>query len=74
VLRAALCCGLLAPGACGQTIGDRAVSGAGVGAGVGAVGNRVVDIAVIKGSPRSCPGGIGARTPQVSNPAAPTNG
>ena len=37
-LRATLCFALLAPAACGHSTGDRALSGGGIGAGVGALG------------------------------------
>jgi hypothetical protein len=42
VLRAAMCLALLAPAACGDTMGDRALSGGGIGAGVGALGGLIV--------------------------------
>jgi osmotically inducible lipoprotein OsmB len=41
-LRAALCLALFAPVACGNTMGDRAVSGGGIGAGVGALGGLLL--------------------------------
>jgi uncharacterized membrane protein len=41
-LRTALCFSLLAPAACGNTTSDRALSGGGIGAGVGALGGFLV--------------------------------
>lgn len=41
-LAACLSLSILALGACGQTTGDRALSGGGIGAGVGALGGLLV--------------------------------
>jgi len=41
-LRATFCFSLLALAACGNTQGDRALSGAGIGAGAGALGGLLV--------------------------------
>jgi hypothetical protein len=41
-LRAILCFALLALGACGNTTGDRAISGGAIGAGAGAVGGLLL--------------------------------
>lgn len=41
-LAIALLCSLTALGACGNSTGDRALSGGGIGAGIGAVGGLLV--------------------------------
>lgn len=63
-LRAALCFTLLAPVACGNTTGERALSGGGIGAGVGALGGLLVG-APLEGA--LIGGAVGAGTGALTN-------
>ena len=63
-LRTVLGLALLAPAACGNTMGDRALSGGGIGAGVGALGGLLVG-APLEGA--LIGGAVGAGTGALTN-------
>jgi osmotically inducible lipoprotein OsmB len=63
-LRVALALALLAPAACGNTGTDRALSGGGIGAGVGALGGLLVG-APLEGA--LIGGAVGAGTGALTN-------
>lgn len=65
VLWAALCIALLGPAACGETTGDRAISGAGIGAGAGAIGGLLFG-APLEGA--LIGGAVGAGTGALTKP------
>jgi uncharacterized membrane protein len=63
-LSAAVC--LLALGACGESTGDRGLSGAGIGAAAGAVGGALVG-APLEGA--AIGAGVGAATGALTSPS-----
>ena len=62
----ALAIGMLALTACGQTVGDRGLSGAGIGGAAGAVGGALVG-APLEGA--AIGAGVGAATGALTSPS-----
>ena len=66
LVKISMACGLLALAACGDTTGDRGLSGAGIGAAAGAVGGALLG-APLAGAALGA--GVGAATGALTTPS-----